>query len=258
MHRSLNPAGDDWPLIRVTQHIGASPPGDEFVGQHRALIKLSSQPGAVELDRSSSTARFHLTTSLSDDELVHPYLAPVAAVWAWWLQREAFHAGAFVHASGTWALLGDRESGKSTTLGYLATRQHFVICDDVLVLSKGQALAGPRSVDLRPDAAGRIGAGRELDGVGRRRWRIDLEPVEPESRLAGWVYLGWGDRAEIKAVPGRQRLERLAPHRSVRLPSSDPGGFLRLAALPAWEYRRPPGEPVEVSVARLLEWLEDG
>jgi hypothetical protein len=134
-------------------------------------------------------------------ELVHPHLAPGAAVLARWLGRETLHAGAVLAGGGAWAMLGDRESGKSSTLDWLAAHGHPVLADDLLVLDGSDVLAGPRCIDLRADAAQRLGAGEPLGVVGtRERWRLRLGPLASSAPLRGWGILDWGDDVAVEPV----------------------------------------------------------
>ena len=77
-------------------------------------------------------------------ELIHPYLAPVAAVAGYWFDRESFHAGAFVLGDGAWAVIGGREAGKSTLLASLALRGITVLSDDMLILDGDIPFPGPQ------------------------------------------------------------------------------------------------------------------
>src|SRR5262249_6109268 len=158
------------------------------------------QHGWVDLARAERRATFCLRTSLADGDLVHPYLAPAAAVAARWAGRESFHAGAVVVDGGAWGVLGDKETGKSSTLAWLALQGHEILMDDLLVLDGDDALAGPRCIDLREEPAARLGAGEPLGFVGlRERWRLTLDQVPARVPLHGWVTLAWGDRVEVEA-----------------------------------------------------------
>ena len=63
--------------------------------------------GEIVLDRGREKATFVVPRRLRTAELVHPLLAPVAAVMAYWLGRESFHASAFVADGRVWALIGE-------------------------------------------------------------------------------------------------------------------------------------------------------
>jgi hypothetical protein len=170
---------------------------------------------------------------------VHPHLASVGVVHAYWDERESFHAGAFVAGDGVWGVLGEREAGKSSLLASLALRGTPVFCDDLLVIDGNTALAGPRSIDLRSGAASRLGCGEPLGVVGNReRFRLRLHPVPAELPLKGWVELGWGETDVVSPKRGAERLRALAPHRGLRLPPPRPESLLALASLPMYELRR--------------------
>jgi hypothetical protein len=235
----LVPAEPDWPTLEVVQEPGRATATEESVEEHRARLILRNG-GEIEIERAGPRALFRVPVPLSAAALLHPYLAPVASVVAHWSGRESLHASAVVVDGAAWALLGARESGKSSTVAWLAHAGFGVLCDDILVLDDGAALAGPRAIDLRGDAAGRLNAGEELGLVGEReRWRLRLEPVPASVPLAGWVSLSWGDRVEISTVPPGERISRLVAQRGLRVPAGDPAILVDLAALPALELRRP-------------------
>jgi hypothetical protein len=251
----LVPADPAWPRLAVTQETGRSgtQDGDVCTDTH-ARLQLRNG-GEIIIDRHAGQAVFVVPRPLRTDELVHPYLAPVAAVVGYWLERESFHAAAFVHDGGVWAVLGNRESGKSSTLAWLALRGHPVVCDDMLILDGTAAFAGPRSIDLRPEAARQLGVGEPMGVVGtRERWRLRVGPVDSGMPMRGWIFLAWGPRLEIERLPGSRRIALLAAQRGVRLPPLDAASLLELAALPAWELRRPQAwDSVSDAAERLLE-----
>ena len=239
--RFLIPAAPQWPSFRITNSVGQLDRVSDRLGEERAEIVLRSG-GVLFLDRAEAKADFVTPESLSPDELAHPGLAPVAAVTARWLGRQSFHAGAFVLGRDVWALLAEREGGKSTTLAWLLSRGHPVVCDDMLVLEGADALVGPRILDLRGESAEWLGLGDYRGRVGaRERWRVELDGVPAGTRFRGWVFLEWGDEIAVAPVRAGDRLPRLAQHLGLRVPPARPDRLLELAALPGWEFRRPRG-----------------
>jgi hypothetical protein len=236
----LVPAEAAWPHVRLHARVDRSTLEHEYVDGERARIKLRSG-GDILVERRSGRAEFTVPQALTPHELVHPYLAPVAAVMAHWLERDSFHAGAFERDGAAIAVLAEREGGKSSTLAQLAILGRRVVCDDMLVVEEGSALAGPRSLDLRQATAEALGAGTHLGRVGaRERWRLVLDPVRPRLPLRAWVFLAWGERLEAERLPARETVKRLFANLGLRLPPR-PDAILELATLPAWELRRPLG-----------------
>lgn len=223
-------------LVRPTSE---APPRADWLGPAAARVRLQSG-GWVELDRHRATATFCLPSRPSDATLVHPHLAAAAIVVARWLGRESFHGGAFFSDGGVWAVLGEKGDGKSTLLASLALSGVPILADDVLVLDRGTALAGPRSVDLRREAAERLHTGAPIGRVGLRdRWRMTVAPIAPELPLRGWVILRWGDRVDVQGVRGARRLELLLPHRGIRVPPNDAAILMALSELPMLVLQRP-------------------
>ena len=177
---------------------------------------------------------------MSDDELVHPYLGLAAAVISRWVGRESFHAGAFEAAGGAWIVAGDKGAGKSALLASLALRGQSVLADDIVVVDRGQALAGPRSIDLRADTAEALGVGENVAVAhGRERWRMALSAAEPALPILGWVFPAWAEGPPtLEPVAPHDRLVRLAGSRVLRIATEQPELLVELAALPAWELRR--------------------
>jgi hypothetical protein len=250
-------ADPDWPaleLLALTDD--PPPPPHDRVTEDRAELILRSG-GWVDLDRVASQATYHLQQPVRDGDLLHPYLAPVAALAARWLGRESFHAGAVVVDGGAWALLGDKEAGKSSTLAQLALSGHTVLTDDVLVVRDGAAFAGPRCIDLRAEPARRLGAGVPLGVVGmRERFRLELGPAPAEVPLRGFITLGWAEELTVERLRGSQRLLTLIPHRALLLESSAPADLLELSSLPFVEIRRPRGwGTLEETTERLMAEL---
>lgn len=231
---------DQWPAVRLRVRVvpgPTSPP--EYIAAGAACLQVRPC-GSVLMDRADARATFTLAAKPTASALLHPHLAGVGAVWSYWLGRESFHAGAFVAGGAVWGVLGDKGSGKSSTLAALARAGVPILCDDVLVLDGVTAFAGPRSVDLRADAARTLGIGEPLGVIGdRERWRVALEPIQPELTFRGWVDLRWSDEPVVRSLQGAERLRRLLEHRALRIPSRDPAALFELAGLPFLELGRP-------------------
>ena len=235
----LVPVDGQAPAYLVESAVESPPPGPEHVDDDRAELRLRSG-GRVLIDRRAGWARFEVPHPLRPDELVHPYLAPAAAVIGRWLGRESVHAGAFAVDDRALGVVGTREAGKSSTLAWLALEGGEVLCDDLLVVDGRSMFAGPRSIDLREDAAAHLGAGEAIGVTGaRERWRLRLAPAGGRHTLAGFVFLSWGDEVTVRRLGAGERLERLVPQRGARLEPLRPDAVLDLASLPAWEINRP-------------------
>ncbi|HEX2505575.1 MAG TPA: hypothetical protein VHK22_05145 [Gaiellaceae bacterium] len=246
-----------WPSLELSNEVGPSEDVAEEVGHAHATMRLRSG-GKIEVRRahSAAAARFVTPQPLTDEELVHPYLAPVAGVMAHWFGRESFHAGGFAVDGDVWGVIGDRFAGKSSTLAWLALRGHAIVADDLLVVDPdtGGVFGGPRSVDLRADARERLGAGLSIGLAGaRERWRLRLAPLPSGLRLRGWIFLEWGEETELRSIGGAERLRLLAGQRGLRVAPRNPGVFLELASLPCWKLRRPQDwSSLEPAAGRLL------
>lgn len=227
---------------------------DFFLDDQRAEIPVTNG-GRIVVEREPARVIFATRELLGAEELLHPYLAYAAGIFGRWLGRLSLHAGAVVVSDGAWAVLGPRESGKSSTLAWLAQAGFGVLCDDVLVLDRMNALAGPRVVDLRAETAAELGAGEPLGVIGaRERWRLPLDAVEPELPLRGVIFLAWGDDVAATPVAAPERVLRLASELMVRLAPPNPAALLDLAGLPCWELRRPHGlGSLDATGGRLLD-----
>jgi hypothetical protein len=223
----------------VSAEIGHAASEQEHVDDDRAELRLRSG-GQIVIDRRDRTVLYRVPHAVRADELVHPYLAPAAAMINRWEGRESVHAGAFAVDGRALGVVGSREAGKSSTLAQLALNGTDVLCDDMLIVDGDRPLAGPRSIDLRADAAQRFAAGEAIGMTGaRERWRLRLGPTAPGPRLVGWVFLAWGDEVGARRLPARERIPRIAEERGLRLPPVRPDSLLTLAELPAWELSRP-------------------
>jgi hypothetical protein len=232
-------APEHWTPIELILRAGPIETDKGWVGSRRAeFVTLSG--GLIQLDLEQAQAIVTAPDLPRAEEVVHPYLSSIGAMSAYLAGEESFHAGAVDLDGGAWAIVGDREAGKSSTLAWLASRGIPVVCDDMLVLRGRTALAGPRSIDLRRDAAAALGLGDEIGVVGtRERWRLRVAAVEPELELRGWIFLEWGEELAVEPLPVSERLARLLRARAALLPPTDPTAVLELARLPGLVVRRP-------------------
>jgi hypothetical protein len=250
----LVPAPPEWPLLELVRREADWPARereteDEADTRHArvllrddaAVIRLVGG-GRIRLDREPPRATFRVQAPLVDEELLHPHLGGVAAIFAHWAGRNAFHAGGMVVDGRAWGVLGDRRSGKSSLLATVAAAGHGIVCDDVLVVDGREIFAGPRFIDLREDAAGHLGVGEPLGIVGARaRWRVPLAAIPPAVPLAGWIVLAWSEGPEIaiETVEPTRRLPLLAASLTLGAPPREATALLTLAALPMLEFARP-------------------
>lgn len=232
----LVPAPAGWPTVTVhrTSAAGGQPP-PAHLDAHRCRRPFRRVQGFLSADRAGATATYSTCPPLTDDELVHPYLAPLGAVYAHWSGHHALHGAGLVLDSGVWGLLGGREAGKSCLAAALAGRGQGIATDDLLVATTGPSptvLAGPRSVDLRPDAWRQLRPGGPSSPVreGQRR-RLALPPVAAELPLHGFVVLAPGQETRLVRIPPRRRLGNLTRYTVVHQ-RADPAGLLDLVALP--------------------------
>jgi hypothetical protein len=169
-------------------------------------------------------------------------MASTAVVANHWLGRTPFHSGAVIVDGEVWGVLGARGMGKTSLLMGLHGLGVQVFTDDVLVVDteSGNAFAGPRCLDLRDDAAGVFGCGRDLGVVGtRRRWRVDLPPCPGELPLAGWVCLEWSIDAGVDRPDAATRLGVLAANRGLLVNDDQLDRLLEAVTFPMLRFTRP-------------------
>ncbi|MBJ7328390.1 MAG: hypothetical protein JHC95_00745 [Solirubrobacteraceae bacterium] len=229
----------DWPSVRLEQAPRSAPSGVRIVDGDRYVNDLADGLHTLEATRSPAVARF-LGPPIDPDELAHPYLGPVATLFARWHGREAFHGGAFVHEGRAVAVLGSQFAGKSTLLAALAASGSAIVADDMLVIEDGRVFVGPRTIDLRAEPGPELHGGADIRRArGDQRWRVALSPVAATTRLGAWVFLSPGDDVTLTPVGLADRLQRLARWRALPGLASDPAAMLALAGLPAWDLTHP-------------------
>ncbi|HKN94512.1 MAG TPA: hypothetical protein VJU60_09280 [Thermoleophilaceae bacterium] len=239
----LPPVPAGWPEIRLRQIVGVRAgraEGAVDVGDEKAELLV---PGArLVLGRREALATVVAPQPLSSDRLLHPTLGYIASTFSHWLGRLAFHGGAFSAGDGAVALLGERGDGKSSTLAWLAGAGCPPLTDDVVVLDGLTAFAGPRSIDLWPDAARALGVAHHAHSVrDGERERLVSAAVPPQLPLRAWVSLAWGEGPRLRPLTPSERYAALGAqlhvHRRGRLPGDE--ALLDLLALPAFELVRP-------------------
>jgi hypothetical protein len=196
----------------------------------------------------------HLPGAPTLPAIAQPRLGITGIVAAYWRGDHSFHAGAFVAGGMAWGILGSRGAGKSSLLAMLAS----MLADDVLVVNgRLEALAGPRCIDLRREAALALGLGESIGVLGtRERWRMHLRPAPCEVPLGGFVCLEWGSPA-VSHVPPNDRVRALYANLALLLGEQrDPAALctlMELLALPMVCMRRPREiERIDETAALLL------
>ena len=242
-----------WPSVAVDVRVQPDPTPQREWGPERARHPLLGGQ-QIEIRREPLAVNLVLARPTAPECVIAPHLTSAASTIALWMGRAAIHGGAFLHADGAWVLLGDKEHGKSTTLGWLAHAGVPIITDDLVVCDGDTVLAGPRCVDLRLEPARQLDTGRGLGVVGtRERWRVDLPNCPPSTPLRGWIFLEWGAGIAVDRLSPVERMSRLARHRAIAVPWDDPVTLLDLAARPAFVWTRPKGwRNIEPSIATLL------
>lgn len=226
-----------WPQVRLDWHPGRPAP-PEVLEDRRAVLR-SPLGGHVEVDRSAATAVL-VGPRPSAASLAQPGLLPVATVLARWEGRSMLAGGAILGEAGAVAVCGGRGAGVTTLLAALARQGYPVLGDVMLALDGVDVLPGPRLLDLRPVAAGHLGArGLEVGPAGAERCRLLLGPVPLRSPLAAWVVVEAGRALRVTPLAPADRLANLAPYLHGRVARAEPIALLRLAARPGWLLRRP-------------------
>lgn len=230
----VSPVPESWPKVKVTLDHETPPPSRSSYGDN--AIELSFEGGwGIALRRDAPTMTFQVPTRIKDDDLVHPFLAPAAMQFATWFGHAAFHGGAFVQHGRAFGVFAARNGGKSTTLARLANVGIPVLADDLFVVDKSRnALAGPRCIDLRPEAV----TDQIVESVrGDDRRRLRLPQIEPAYPISGVFVLGWGGDLSMETLAPPERVVALSRHCPAEVARTS--AVLELASLPVWRVERP-------------------
>ncbi len=227
--------GRDAPRLRVAVSKVAPDHSATRIDREMADVSLLGG-GRMRARHGEDLVTFLLPERPTAAEMLHPFLAPAAAVMWQWRGHEALHAGAVQLGGIAVLLFGIKGAGKSTTLGWLAREAGLtVLSDDLAVIVDGEVLAGPRSVDLR--SASWVPPGMPAVRRGERV-RMTLGPAPCSLPLGGSVLLEWAPRLETVAVPPAERLSAYVSARSFGSLPPNTGTLLDLAALPMLVLRR--------------------
>jgi hypothetical protein len=206
------------------------------------VVLSRRQGGSVVVRREPAEVEFAIPEPTSPAAIVHPLATVPLSVFAHWRGDVTLHGGAFLVDSGAWGICGEREAGKSTMLAHLGASGVPIVADDLLAIDGREVLAGPRCVDLRPDAARRFPTAESLGKVGARtRYRLATAPSPERVPLRGIFLLEWSEDNTTDVTPLAMR-ERLAVLHAQQYSTifENPGvqGIMGLLDLPMLRFRR--------------------
>ena len=202
--------------------------------------ELVEGAGSMAVRVEQRQVEYRLGRELTDDEIVHPWLAPAAAAMALYDGQLALHGAVLEQGGRCVAVLGDREAGKSTLVAAAAARGLGVMTDDVIVLDAGHRVhAGPRCIDLRSGSAAHFALGSGDLARSGTRHRIALPAVPSSAALAAIVILAWGPALSATPMSGAQAAQQLLPHVAAAHDGSSFHRVLDLARVPHLQLVRP-------------------
>jgi hypothetical protein len=247
------------PQLEIRQRLGVAPPDAESrLFDDRAVIPLIEN-GLLEVFRDPAVASFTMPRTLSDDELLHPWLVPAAATVSAWHGRRVMHGGLVGNGEKAVAIVGDKEGGKSTLLAWLAFEAGLtVMCDDLVVLEDDHVFAGPACIDLRPGSVSHlpdvVGSTLVRDGT---RLRVPLPKTPAIAEFMGVIVLEWSERTAMPAVPPGERLTHVLPHALVEGIPLGVAGVLGFAQYRMWRLMRPKKwESLDTAATMVQDLLE--
>lgn len=236
----LGEVPDDWPAWTIRYLEEPADDDEQWVRGDAARLRLRPE-GMVDVDRHLATSVLRGLPSPPDAAYVHPILgstAIMAAEWRGWL---TFHGGCVLDPRGrAWALLGEREAGKSTSLVWFYRHGWPVLADDLVVTDGTRVFAGPRCLDLRSGSAQQFALGTDIGVVGtRQRWRVDLGPAPATAPLAGIVVLGWSPETSLSLVALGDKVSVVQQHRALKVGQQHQLPWLDVLGRPLWTFGRP-------------------
>jgi hypothetical protein len=242
--RWMRPVPASAPKLEVTLTGDVPPTGGRRIDRDGLDIRLQGPHDVrIRMERGSGRVDYLFTHGVPPAaDVLHPYLAPAAAVLHAWDGRETIHGGAFRTPDGAVMLLGDKEAGKSSMLAWLSAElDQEVITDDLCVLASGAVLPGPSCIDLREPTANRYASrwsGQLVRSDGRMRLGLRSGGTD-RVPLAGTVVLGWAERIGIEPVPPAERLGLIAAQRYFSSLQADPVAVLDVLTRPMIRLLRP-------------------
>jgi hypothetical protein len=254
----LNEVPDEWPTWDI-EYSGAAVEQDQRISADQARLNIRPD-GMVHIDRLSATSVVLVDSAPPEAAYVHPLLGTTAIMAAEWAGRISFHGGCVLDRAGrAWALIGDREAGKSTTLAWFHMHGRTVFADDVVITDGIQVVVGPRCIDLREASSRRFGLGQDIGVVGTRpRWRVDLPQTVSTAPLGGFVVLGWASESTIEPVPLADRARMLGNHRGLLVGQQHVMPWLEALAAPMWLLRRPQDwAALDAHMEKLVDTLDE-
>ena len=232
---------DEAPVVEIEWWEGQAQDDAFEVAAGRYVM---SNRGAVSLNVTQgepSSIRLGLPMPITPAAIVHPLLTFPLALLAHWRGCATLHAGAFELDGRAWAVAGEREAGKSALLALLGRRGIPIVADDLVVVDGDRILSGPNCVDLRPDAADRLGGTRSLGIVGDRHRHRLTTPVAPAAvALGGFCVLEWSDTISFTELALEERLALVhGQHYATAVGPPHPQLVFDLLELPMWRFCRP-------------------
>ena len=235
----LNPAPHSWPTWRFQYTSEVDHDDSAWIGAQQAKLQLKPS-GAVHIDGRSGLSTVQIGAAPPEAAYVHPILGSTAIMVAEWSGRLVFHGGCVLDRHGrAWALLGEREAGKSTALSWFHLNGRVVFADDLIVTDGTEVFVGPRCIDLRERSHDHFGLGRDIGMVGtRRRWRLDLSETVPSAPLGGVVVLDWGKSTSVDVAGISDKADLLRAHRGLIVGQHHRLPWLELLGTPVLKFRR--------------------